>query len=177
MEGLMEKGVDTQILCRFYGTRVMTIHEQQTDLNVKSTFERGNPFPLFRGAPSKCILAHLSPQQLQRLFLYHSDEIASAGLGHNWIMFRNRMKEIRRVGYAVASDIDPKVVGVAGPIFSAPGVVAASICLVRLKEKTTDESLMYLGGLANNAGRLISEQFQAQKTSTSHNLRTHDPLS
>jgi DNA-binding IclR family transcriptional regulator len=158
--GLMDKGVDTQILCKFYGTQVLSIYEHQTNPLVHSSFERGRPFPLFRGAPSKCILAHLSGQQLQRLFLYHTNEISAAGLGHDWIEFRENMKAIRKIGYAVASDIDPMLLGVSAPIFSAPAVVTACICLVRRKEETTDQYIEYLGKLAIEAGRSISASLQ-----------------
>lgn len=157
-DSLMDKGVDTQILCRFYGTRVMTIYEQQTDPQVHSTFDRGNPFPLFRGAPSKCILAHLSQAQQQRLFLHHAHEIGIEGLGNNWPDFRARLKAIKLVGYAIANDIDPKLVGVAAPIFSAPGVVTASICLVRVHSLIDNTGLERLGALAVDAARSISSE-------------------
>lgn len=156
MNALMHRGADTQILCRFYGERVMTIYELQTVPEVWASFDRGNPFPLFRGAPSKCILAHLSTAQQQRLFLKHASQISTAGLGANWPDFRARLKDIHRCGYAAASDINPAVLGVAAPIFSAPGVVSATICLVRLKEQVNELEVKRLGQLATEAAAAIS---------------------
>jgi DNA-binding IclR family transcriptional regulator len=158
MDDLMQKGVDTQILCRFYGERVMTIYELQTVPEVWASFDRGNPFPLFRGAPSKCILAHLSTVRQQRLFLKHANEIMTSGLGNNWPDFRAQLKKIYQSGYAAASDINPALLGVAAPIFSAPGLVNATICLVRLKESVSEQELSRLGQLAVEAAASISKR-------------------
>jgi DNA-binding IclR family transcriptional regulator len=150
-----------QLLCAFYGLRVMTVLQDKTDPAITMSMERGRPFPLFQGSPSRVILAHLPTYQLRNLALNHQAAIAAAGLGENWIQFRDRMRVIRRVGYVVASDIDKALVGISAPIFHAPGAVAASLCLVRLRENVREGDAAMLGRLAVDACQRISSALQA----------------
>ncbi len=150
-----------QLLCGFYGLRVLTVLQDKTDPNITMSMERGRPFSLFQGSPSRVILAHLPTYQLRNLALNQQKEIAAAGLGENWTEFRDAMRAIRKTGYLVASDIDKALVGISAPIFHAPGAVAASLCLVRLKESVTPEDAAFLGGLAVWACQRISAELQA----------------
>lgn len=152
-----------QLLCRYYGERVLSIHREYTDerLPAMMSMERGRPFSLFLGAPSRIILANLPTHQLQRLFLYHADSIGAAGLGDSWIAFRDKMKSIRKAGYAVASDIDKSLIGVSAPIFAAPDVVTASLCMVRIRAEVDAAALQHLTDLAIASAAEISRQLQA----------------
>jgi DNA-binding IclR family transcriptional regulator len=150
-----------QLLCAFYGLRVLAVLQDKTDPNITMSMERGRPFPLFQGSPSRVILAHLPTYQLRNLALNHQQEIAAAGLGDNWAVFRDNMRAIRRTGYLVASDIDKALVGISAPIFHAPGAVAASLCLVRMKENVSTDDAAFLGRLAVEACRRISSELQA----------------
>lgn len=158
MAELREVVNGAQLLCAFYGLRVLTVLQDRTDPSITMSMERGRPFPLFRGSPSRVILAHLPPYRLRTLALHHQAEIAAAGLGDSWPVFRDNMKAVRRQGYVVASDIDTALWGISAPIFHAPGAVTASLCLVRAKAKATDADLAMLGQLAVDAcGRISSE--------------------
>jgi len=137
-----------QLLCAFYGLRVLTVLQDRTDPDITMSMERGRPFPLFKGSPSRVILAHLPTYQLRNLALHHQADIAAAGLGATWSEFRDGMRAIRRAGYLVASDIDKALVGISAPIFHAPGAVTAA-----------DEA--FLGELAADACRRISAELQA----------------
>jgi DNA-binding IclR family transcriptional regulator len=150
-----------QLLCAFYGLRVLTVLQDKTDPAITMSMERGRPFPLFQGSPSRVILAHLPTYQLRNLALNHQAAIAAAGLGENWTEFRDGLRAIRRTGYLAASDIDKALVGISAPIFHAPGAVAASLCLVRRKENVTAEDAAMLGQLAVRACERISSELQA----------------
>jgi DNA-binding IclR family transcriptional regulator len=150
-----------QLLCTFYGLRVLTVLQDKTDPNITMSMERGRPFSLFRGSPSRIILAHLPTYQLRNLALNHQREIAAAGLGEDWPTFRDKLRAIRRIGYLVASDIDTALVGISAPIFHAPGAVTASLCLVRVKENVSTEDAAFLGNLAVSATQRISRELQA----------------
>jgi DNA-binding IclR family transcriptional regulator len=147
-----------QLLCAFYGLRVLTVLQDKTDPAITMSMERGRPFPLFQGSPSRVILAHLPTYQLRNLALSHQAEIAAAGLGENWAEFRDGLRAIRKTGYLVASDIDKALVGISAPIFHAPGAVAASLCLVRLRENVSEADAASLGRLAVNACQRISAE-------------------
>ncbi len=150
----------TQLLCRYYGLRVFSIHEERSDPRIKTSFDRGRPFSLFLGSGSRIILANLPQPQLQRLFLNHAGEVAAAGLGTSWPEFRATLKAIRQRGVAVASDIDTALVGIAAPIFAAPEVVTASLILVRIRSEVTERDIALLSPLAIDAARRISDQLQ-----------------
>jgi DNA-binding IclR family transcriptional regulator len=107
------------------------------------------------------ILAHLPAYQLRNLALNHQPAIAAAGLGQNWVEFRDRMRAIRKTGFLAASDIDKNLVGISAPIFHAPGAVTASLCLVRRKARVSEADAVMLGRLAVDACRRISAGLQA----------------
>lgn len=161
MKTLREAVNGSQLLCRFYGDRVLSIHEERTDNDIHSPYERGLPFPLFRGAPSRIILAHLPAYQAKNLFLSHTEEVRAAGLGDNWAAFNDRMKQIRRDGYYIGSEIDPALVGVAAPIFAEDGKVVGCLCLVHVKAKTTPEEIARLVELAKSGAARISADLAA----------------
>jgi DNA-binding IclR family transcriptional regulator len=161
MAELRDEVNGAQLLCAFYGLRVLSVLQDKTDPNITMSMERGRPFPLFQGSPSRVILAHLPTYQLRNLALNHQREIAAAGLGENWTEFRDGLRAVRRTGYLVASDIDRALIGISAPIFHAPGAVAASLCLVRLKENVTEQDADSLGRLAMRACQRISAELQA----------------
>jgi DNA-binding IclR family transcriptional regulator len=150
-----------QLLCTFYGLRVLTVLQDKTDPSITMSMERGRPFSLFRGSPSRVILAHLPTSQLRNLMLSHGGQIAAAGLGETWTEFRDGLRAIRRTGYLVASDIDTALIGISAPIFHAPGAVTASLCLVRVKANVSPEDAGFLGSLAVGAAQHISRELQA----------------
>ena len=150
-----------QLLCAFYGLRVLSVLQDKTDPNITMSMERGRPFSLFTGSPSRVILAHLPTYQLRNLALNHQKEIAAAGLGEGWQAFRDNMRAIRRTGFVAASDIDKALIGISAPIFQAPGAVSASLCLVRTKENVPPEQVAFLGELAMKAAQRISRELQA----------------
>jgi DNA-binding IclR family transcriptional regulator len=160
MAARREEVAGTQLLCRYYGARVFSVFEDRSDPRIETSFDRGRPFPLFRGAASRTILANLPQAQLQRLFLHHAGDIAAAGYGRTWPEFRDALKAIRRRGFAVLSDIDPEVIGVSAPIFAAPEVVTASLVLARLKSEATERDIERLSAIAVDSTRRISEQLQ-----------------
>jgi DNA-binding IclR family transcriptional regulator len=161
MAELREAVNGAQLLCAFYGLRVLSVLQDKTDPNITMSMERGRPFSLFQGSPSRVILAHLPPYQLRNLALNHQKDIAAAGLGENWTQFRDAMRVIRRTGYLVASDIDKALIGISAPIFHAPGAIAASLCLVRLRDNVTEDDAAFLGRLAVSACQRISNELQA----------------
>ena len=154
--------IGAQLLCSFYGTRVLCVHQDRADDRITMSMERGRPFPLFLGAPSRIILANLPTYHLKSLFLGHSQEIERAGLGASWREFSARLKAIRKRGIYIGSEIDAELVGVAAPIFRAPGTVIASLCMVRLRSEADARVLSMLEDKALAGAAAISRQIQEQ---------------
>jgi DNA-binding IclR family transcriptional regulator len=106
------------------------------------SYERGRLMPLYRGATSKIILAHLPARTLKALFAHDVGEIAGAGLGANWEEFRRGLAVMRRAGVNVSrGEIDPGRVGVAAPIFDKERAVLGSLSLA-LPAAHADEALI-----------------------------------
>ena len=150
----------TQLLCRYYGLRVFSIHEERSDPRIQTSFDRGKPFSLFRSSASRIILVNLQPADLRRLFLNHAGEIAAAGLGNTWPEFRDTLKAVRKRGVAVASDIDTALVGIAAPIFASPDTIIGSLVLVRLRSEVTDRDVQILSALAIDSAKSISAELE-----------------
>jgi DNA-binding IclR family transcriptional regulator len=139
MEAIRKQAAGIQVLCSYYGDHVLCIHDVRVDKDILSGFDRGRPFPLFRGAPSRVILAHLPQRQLKDLMLHHAADIAAAGFGSNWQEFNQKLKSIRQAGYyAAPGDIHPDAYGIAAPIMHTKGVAGSLTIgrrLVNLKER------------------------------------------
>ena len=108
----------TAVLARLYNGTVMCVADASSALRpVRTSYERGRPQPLTRGATSKAILALLPPRRLARLL-----DPADPGL-------RTQLAAIRREGVAVTrGEVDPGLVGIAVPL--ATSGLLASLSLV-----------------------------------------------
>jgi DNA-binding IclR family transcriptional regulator len=148
------------VVCGFYGDRVLAVLQDVQDMELPLQMERGKPYPLFFGAPSRIIVAYLPPYRLRNLLLHCPREIAAAGLGETWPEFKKKLKDIRRAGY-YSSQLNPHVVGIAAPIFRAPSEVTASICLVRSQGKIKEDDISFLTELAVNVADRISRDLQS----------------
>lgn len=111
---LQELSGDDEVLCIFkHGPDVLRHGRKVCVLNR----ERGLPFPLFRGAGSLALLAHLSNDRIRRTYLASAPQIAQAGLGKTWDEFRAAMAAIRKRGYSLVRRSDAKyLIGIAVPV-------------------------------------------------------------
>jgi len=120
-----------QLLCTYFGNQVLCVHQESVDPSIHSSMDRGRPFPLFRGSPSKAILAWLPEGQLRNLMLSQAHAIREAGLGSTWAEFRQWVKKVRAEGYYVGrGEIDQDLMGVAVPIVRGDGELAGSLTTI-----------------------------------------------
>jgi DNA-binding IclR family transcriptional regulator len=133
----------TILLCRLFHDRVMCVHQVMgRGPQAPISYERGRLMPLFRGATSKIILAHLPTRTLKTLFTREAVDIAAAGLGRTWDEFRQLLAGLRRAGMIVSrGEIDPGRVGIAAPIFDKDRAVLGSLSFV-LPTMLADETLI-----------------------------------
>lgn len=127
----------TLLLCALFKDRVLCAHQVGSD-HIRHGDQlmpiyrgRGSAFPLFQGAGSLVILAYLAPHRIRALYLSRQEEIAAAGLGDSWPVFRRFLAEIRRQGYArTVGRINDRVVALAVPVMRHEGHVMASLLLL-----------------------------------------------
>jgi DNA-binding IclR family transcriptional regulator len=147
----------TALLCRLFHDRVMCVMQVMgRGPQPRVSYDPGRPMPLYRGATSKIILAHLPTRALKSLFAHDAREIAAAGLGASWEEFRRRLIAIRRAGLCVArGEIDPGRVGLAAPIFDADRAVLGSLSLALVAARADEATLARLGPLTTAGAREI----------------------
>ncbi len=140
------RGPAAVLLCRYYRQNVMCIHQEtNTAEEAVSSYERGARRPMFRGATSKVILAHLPPRTIANLWRDHRREIVAAGLGDSLEAFNATLRHLRREPANVsAGEVDPGRVGIAAPIFDASGRVNGSLSIVLLRPQTSERALARL---------------------------------
>jgi len=131
MHKLIQRAPDGSalLLCRLFHDRVMCVHQVfGRGPQEPVSYERGRLMPLFRGATSKIILAHLPARTVKSLFEQNTAEIAQSGFGQSLEDFRASLAAIRRTGLAVShGEIDPGRIGVGAPLFDRDRTVLGSL--------------------------------------------------
>ncbi len=120
------------LLCRCFGDRVLCVHQVVgRGPQEPVSYERGRPMPLFRGATSQVILAHLPGRMLKGLFEAQGVEIREAGLGGDLDAFKKSLAAIRRAGFCVThGEVDAGRVGISAPVFGADRKILGSLSFV-----------------------------------------------
>lgn len=120
------------LLCGRYKLQMMCVEQvmrEPTDLAI--SFERGRAVPLYRGAASRAILAHLPLPVLRKLWDADNADIRTAGLGEDWRLFKAAMRAMRREGVLVGrGEVVPGLVGVSAPVFGPEGEIIGSVGVV-----------------------------------------------
>jgi len=148
----------TAILCRRYRDTVMCVHQEHgTGPHPITTYERGVAMPLFAGASSKVVLAHLDDRALKRIYLDNEDTIR-ARLGHgDWKTFKAEVRAIRKAGVVeTASEVAAGRVGIAAPVVVNRQVIAG-VSLVLGEDALGDASAAFRQAVIA-AARAISEE-------------------
>jgi DNA-binding IclR family transcriptional regulator len=120
----------TAIICRRYRDCVMCVYEERgTQSRARSYYERGVEMPLFIGAASKVILAHLDERTLRRTYLENRTQIEEATGCADLKSFRAELRGIRGQGYSVTTaELGPGRVGFAAPLLM-DGALAGALSL------------------------------------------------
>lgn len=147
----------TLLLCRLFHDRVMCVHQVYgRGPQPPVSYERGRPMPLFRGATSKIILAHLPPRTLKSLFEQDAAEIAAAGLGTTLEQFRASLAAIRRDGFVVThGEIDEGRTGIGVPVFDKERAILGSLSFALSDARATAPLVAKLVPLTIAAAREI----------------------
>ncbi|WP_310168490.1 IclR family transcriptional regulator C-terminal domain-containing protein [Arthrobacter sp. BE255] len=128
LEDLVDKIGHSALLLTAFRDSVLCIGEARAPLSPANRFSRGQRRPLFQGAGSKVILAHLPHHRLKAIYPRHSTEIEDAGLGSTWRVFRKSLGEIKKDGFLLTKgEFNPGVYGLAAPIFNDQKTALGSV--------------------------------------------------
>ncbi|MGK6313427.1 IclR family transcriptional regulator [Neorhizobium sp. DT-125] len=137
----------TALLVRWYGEKILCVDSLSSSHEAISSYPRGRPMPLSRGAIGRSIVAFLPRRNLVPLIQRTLGEWQAAGVGDTVEAVLDALKSIRKTGYALAyGEVTPGVVGFAAPIFDAGQSPIASFSVSIAQE-------LVRGSVAEEIGR------------------------
>ncbi len=129
LENLTQKYSCTALLVRWYGNRILCVDSLSSTKNPISSYPRGRPMPLGRGAIARSIIAFLPKRRMVPMVEASIEEFRAVGLGDTLDDILESLRGVRKAGCAVAfGEVTPGVVGVAAPIFDGSQSPVASVC-------------------------------------------------
>ena len=162
MQGLSAETGHSALLCGLYSDSVMCIRRNRVEDAPDTIHSRGHRRSLFRGSLAKIILAYLPTHQLKRLYANNRREIATTGLGADWVGFRKILLQMRKDGYAVTSgEAFTGNMGIGAPVFNRRGAVLGSIGIAFSLKRFRPEKQQNLIDAVVRAGEEISASIQS----------------
>lgn len=161
LEDLVEKIGHSALLLTAFRDSVLCIGESRAPRSPENRFSRGQRRPMFQGAGSKVILAHLPHHRLKAVYPRHRDEIERARLGSTWSDFRKRLGEIKKDGYLLTlGEFNPGVYGVAAPILTDQKTAVGSVGVAWDENERRDLDINQAIGAVKYAANTIGERLQ-----------------
>ncbi|SDY56285.1 IclR family transcriptional regulator [Citreimonas salinaria] len=149
----------TALLVRWYGNRLLCVDSECSADNPKSSYPRGRPMPLARGAISRAIMAHLPRRQMQAKIAENLDQLSALGLGETPEAVAESFRAVRRGGCAIAyGEVTPGVVGVAAPVFDAGQSPVAALGLTLSESAASADALSAISEAVWTKAERISAQ-------------------
>jgi DNA-binding IclR family transcriptional regulator len=120
----------TAMLLRWYGNKILCVASETSAKNPISSYPRGRPMPLGRGAIPRSIMAYLPKAQMIPLVQRNLDDLRAVGLGETVEDVLKQFKKIRKAGFAVAyGEVTPGAIGIAAPVLDERQLPIASVCV------------------------------------------------
>ena len=152
------------LLCRRYRDRVLCVHQESRGAGFASTYERGRALPLFRGAASRIILAHLPARSIQRLYESDRRAFAEGRLGKSVDAVKAALKEMRQRGWDMTeSQVTKGVTGIAAPIFDDRGGVLGSLSLTVGRTRLGDSEIHTIAERVTFCARIVTTALSGAK--------------
>ncbi|MBO6716341.1 MAG: IclR family transcriptional regulator [Rhizobiaceae bacterium] len=151
-------------LVRWYGNRLLCVSSACSVPNPKSSYPRGRPMPLARGAISRAILANLPRRQQAPLIEANLTDFTEIGLGSTVDEVIESLRKTRRDGYSMAfGEVTPGVVGTAAPIFDAGRSPIAVLCVTVAETDIAPGRLPHIARDVTGAADAISNSLAERR--------------
>ena len=148
----------TALIVRWYGDKMLCVASQCSAPNPISSYPRGRPMAMGRGAIARSIMAFLPKSQLMPLIDRYADDLRQVGVGATPEEILAAFKRIRRAGVAVAfGEVTPGAAGIAAPVLDA-GYPIASLCVTIGSQQAGGELIDQIGMDVREAARLMAEE-------------------
>lgn len=159
LEDLVDKIGHSALVLTAFRDSVLCIGEYRAPLSPANRFNRGERRPLFQGAGSKVILAHLPHHRLKAIYTRHRTEIENAGLGGTWSIFRKTLGAIKKDGYLLTrGEFNPGVYGIAAPILTGQKTALGSVGVAWNENDRRDVDVQQAMTAVKQAAATISER-------------------
>jgi DNA-binding IclR family transcriptional regulator len=145
----------TVLLCRLTDRTVLCILEVVGADGPPVSYQRGRAMPLYRGATSKILLAHVSIERLGELVASDREALLEAGLPATVGELHAALAPLRVQGYAVTrGEGDRGVVGMAVPLQDGPRILGSLSVVLSGRTCTPAVERRTLSSLARCARRI-----------------------
>lgn len=142
-EELAHSSHGTVLLCRLHINTVLCILQaSHPEAVLTVSYERGRAMPLYRGATSRVILAHLGVQRLSELTKNDGPAIQTSGLPSTPEELHAYLEPIRKQGHEVSrGEVDPEAIGIAVPLLFGKRLLGSlSVVLPAIRGNATAEA-------------------------------------
>ncbi|WP_439815759.1 IclR family transcriptional regulator [Zavarzinia sp. CC-PAN008] len=147
---------ETALIAQTYRNRVLCVwrsHGGEEDYKLS----RGLALPLFAGAASKVLVAHLPLRRLKKLVDDDRPALAVGKWPADWAELRRVMRVVRRSQALVCRDEPwPGRITIAAPIFDSEGTAVAAIGLWFSEDRPAAQRLIELEAQVAEAARTVT---------------------
>ncbi len=159
----------TGFLVRWYGEKLLCVASECSIPNPISSYPRGRPMPLARGAISRAIMANLPRRQIEKLVQNNLEELISIGLGEDIEEVTEALKNVRKEGVAAAyGEVTKGVIGIASPVFGESRNPIAALCMTIAETSVDGEAIEIIKEQVKAAAEALSESLEKYPTMELH---------
>lgn len=158
LKALSEAFVGSAFVLRFYGQKMLCVASEVSAPEPRSSYPRGRPMPIGKGAVSRAIVAFLPPKERAALVSDYLDAFVTSGIGTTKDAVLTELKRIRRDRVATArGEVTPGLVGVASPILAGDGTPIGALCLSTEEATLSKDQLTALRTMIRDRAEAISD--------------------
>lgn len=158
LAALAEAFVGSAFVVRFYDRKMLCVASRVSAPEPRSSYPRGRPMPIGKGAVSRAIVAFLPPKDRAALVSDYLDAFVTSGIGSTKDAVLTKLKRIRRNRVATArGEVTPGLVGVAAPILAGDGTPVGALCLSTEQAALTQDMLDALRKAIRDHAEAISD--------------------
>ncbi|BCH61037.1 IclR family transcriptional regulator [Agrobacterium vitis] len=146
------------VIARLYRDQVICVADDRSPAtDIATSYERGRPMPLLRGATSKTILAQLPRAKLSKI-IKGAEEVDRA-----FDDIASELAAIRKRGFTVTrGEVDQGLVGISVPVTCAQGAINASFSLIVRASDFDDSTERRLAMLLLPASSILADKLNSR---------------
>lgn len=176
LEFLTDRYPCSAMLVRWHGEKLLCVASECSAEKPVTSYPRGRPMPLARGAISRSIVANLPRRRQQAMVGSLLKELRQVGLGNTVDEVLESMRQVRVAGVAVAhGEVTPGVIGVSAPVFDGGKAPIAALCVTLTGHEVPPDYLPQIMEDVRDRGRMLSGKLSAirEQDSTVRPQRRH----